>query len=226
MESYPEVAGEWETLEAVVAGKSITRYGDGEFRLAMGAEQNASQVQHPRLQRELRQILITPQDFCLVGIPTMDRNGPKFASWSKYERKYPPLLSQQMRYYSAFISRPDSAAGVDVPAFFDRVQSLWAGREIVLVRGSERSLVAGRPPLDLASRAHEVLCARRDAYAEIDRVEAQVLALGVQRVILCAGAMATVLTYRLARAGLHAIDLGHIGMFWRRHEREKPQEPA
>lgn len=215
MERYPRVVSETETLDAVLAGKSLTRYGDGEFRLAMGGAKNISQVAHPLLRRELIDILQTRQNFCLVAIPDMNQLSPKWWFWKKYEHTYPRMLDHKITYYSQFITRPDSAPVIDVPEFYDRMEGLWRDQEVVLVRGSERSLVEGKGTMQLARKVHPVLCARRDAYAEIDRVEKDVDALGVKRVLLCAGAMATVLTYRLAKRGFHAIDLGHIGFLWR-----------
>lgn len=219
MDAYPEVIGEDATLDQVLSGKSITRYGDGEFRLAMGGRSNVSQVNDPKLQQELRDILVTRQKFCLIAIPVMDPRSPKWWFWGKYQNKYPRMLDHKVTYYSQFITRPDSAPHIDVPEFYDRMESLWHEQEVVLVRGSERSLVEDRYPMTLAAKVHPVLCARRDAYREIDRVESEVLALNVNRVLLCAGAMATVLAYRLAKKGLHAIDLGHIGYLWRHYER-------
>jgi len=221
MNTYPKVVDENRTLDAVLAGKSITRYGDGEFRLAMGGAKNVSQIADPTLKRELCEILVTPQTFCLVAIPDMNPQSPKWWFWGKYQNKYPRMLSDQLTYYSQFITRPDSAPAIDVPEFYDRMENLWRDQEVVLVRGSERSLVEGREPMSSARLVHTVMCARRDAYAEIDRVEKDVLALNVNRVLLCAGAMATVLAYRLAKKGLHAIDLGHIGYLWRLYKNLK-----
>jgi hypothetical protein len=222
MDMYPKVVGENETLDAVLSGKSLTRYGDGEFRLALGGSKNVSQIAHPVLKRELCEILVTPQEFCLVAIPDMNPKSPKWWFWKKYLHAYPRLLNERMTYYSQFITRPDSAPAIDIPEFYDRMENLWRDEEVVLVRGSERSLVEGRGPMTSARLVHTVMCSRRDAYAEIDRVEKDVLALNVNRVLLCAGAMATVLTYRLAKRGLHAIDLGHIGYLWRLYKTRKP----
>lgn len=223
--NYPVVVDEWKTLDAILSGKSLTRYGDGEFRLAMGGAKNVSQVNHPQLQKDLKRILVTPQNFCLIGVPVMDKTSPKWWFWQKYEHVYPKHMNPAMTYYSQFVTRPDSAPKIDVPAFYDRLETLWSGQEVVLVRGSERSLVEGKGPMLSAKRVHTVMCARRDAYAEIDRVERDVLATKVNRVLLCAGAMATVLTYRLARKGIHAVDLGHIGFCWRLYQKKRDPEP-
>jgi hypothetical protein len=155
----------------------------------------------------------------MIAIPDMNPKSPKWWFWKKYQHSYPKMLNDQITYYSQFITRPDSAPLIDVPEFYTRMENLWRDQDVVLVRGSERSLVEGRGTMLCAKTVIPVLCARRDAYAEIDRVEKEVLATGLNRVLLCAGAMATVLTYRLARRGLHAIDLGHIGYLWRYYDR-------
>lgn len=217
---YPKVVDEFDTLDAVVRGKSITRFGDGEFRLAMGGA-SVSQVQDPKLRRELVHILSMPQEFCLVAIPNMNEKYPKWGSWKKYVNKYPRLLTNQLTYYSSFITRPDSASVIDVPRFYDCVESLWSGQEVVLVRGSERSFVEGRGPMASAKNIYPIHCERRDAYTDIDKIEKIIVGLKVNRVLLCAGAMATVLAYRLARQGHHAVDLGHIGYLWRFYASKK-----
>ncbi len=60
---------------------------------------------------------------------------------------------------------------------------------------------------------------RRDAYIEINRIQAEIEAAMVGRnvktvpILMCLGATATILAHRLAARGLWAIDLGHVGMF-------------
>jgi hypothetical protein len=56
----------------------------------------------------------------------------------------------------------------------------------------------------------------QNAYAEINRIEAEIMSEPAGPVLMCLGVTATVLAARLAAKGVHALDLGHIGMF-RRH---------
>ena len=58
------------------------------------------------------------------------------------------------------------------------------------------------------------------AYVEIGRIEREIRAAGNQTVLLMCGPTATCLAHRLA-ADFHAIDLGHIGMWWRAHKNPK-----
>jgi hypothetical protein len=101
------------------------------------------------------------------------------------------------------------------------MRQLWNGQRVGLVAGSERSLT---PEFLCETGAAEVTffrCARRDAYSEIVGVQRAIIESGVKRVILCAGPMATVLAWNLSKLGVHAIDLGHIGMFWYTEETPK-----
>jgi hypothetical protein len=56
-----------------------------------------------------------------------------------------------------------------------------------------------------------------NSYQCIDRIEDEV-GKPSGPVLICLGPTATVLAWRLARKGVHAIDLGHVGMFMRRFD--------
>ena len=92
--------------------------------------------------------------------------------------------------------------------------SLWRDKDVILVIGSPRSLTEQR--IKEAKSVKVILTERRDAYIDINRLEKEILALPQKTVLLCVGATATCLAYRLSRQGKHAIDLGHIGMFMKR----------
>jgi len=75
---------------------------------------------------------------------------------------------------------------------------------------------------DGALLVREVWGSKRDAYSKIDDLEERILEghRFDMPVLLCLGPTATVLAARLARKGVHAIDLGHVGMFMRRSQRD------
>jgi hypothetical protein len=221
---YPTVRSEEETLREVLAGRSIARYGDGEFKLVGGSD-CVSQVASKELATELAMILKSQGD-CLIGIPRLDKRSPKIGNWKKYERIYPRYLSDSKVYYSAFISRPDSAPWINTPMFYDDVEALWTGQEIALVYGTDRSLSADFPAMRSAAKVHSIPCARRDAYAQIGELTEAVIGTGAKRAILCCGATATCMAWRLANRGIHAVDLGHIGQYWRPYANPKSKVPA
>ena len=214
-----KVMGEMETLDRVLKGASIGRLGDGELAHLRGRK-NVSQIAVPALTAEMKKFVVMPPKNCIVGVPTLDPRCPKLANWQRLAPAFEGFMNERVKYGSAFISRPDSAPWIDVPEFYDKVESLWRDQEVTLVANGERSLKADFLRETGAKHVSWVMCAYRDAYAQIDRIEQECADLG-RRVIMCAGPTATVLAARLARRGLHAVDLGHIGLFWRRYANEK-----
>jgi len=203
-----------------VRGYSLARYGDGELRLCIGGDAKAQRQRDPKLVEELRLILQKPVPNLLVCVPDFNR-GPRVKAWRQYldPPKYAKLYSDSMLYGSAFVSRPDSAPWIDTPDYWSQVRSLWAGKSVVLVAGDlTKSL---DPNSLLASGAGEVELIeppRENAYSKIDEIERLAMAMPKQMpVLICLGPTATVLAWRLAKRGRHALDLGHIGMFMKRN---------
>lgn len=210
MKTWPRVLSEDQTLELVLAGRSIARYGDGEFKLCLG-HSIKSQRHEPRLAMRLRKILTLEDVDCLVGIPNLHAKTKPF--WDSFRRPvYTSLFRKDGVYGSAFISRPDSAPWIARDDYYDRVESLWRGLEVTLVRGSGKSLTAQL--LSSASRVTEILCARQHAWQDYEQLLEQIGR--PERALLCCGPTATVLAADLARRGVHAVDLGHLGMWLKR----------
>jgi hypothetical protein len=212
--SYPRVLSEAQTLAAACGGQSLARFGDGELKLALGASAK-SQGWHPDLQRALKAVLHDTAGPCLPCIPNIDAfRGPKEGFWQAYRSpRYTQLYKRGAAYGSAFVTRPDSAPHIDEPAYWEGVIDLWRDKDVVLVRGSEKSLTAER--LVGAHAVREVVGPRQHAWAEHREIFEQ-LKRETRPVLLCLGATATVLANWLAHKGVHALDLGHIGMFLKR----------
>lgn len=207
------MVNEDDTIDLALAGMSLARFGDGELRLAVGADAISQRERSPQLMAELRAMLKERPGNCLVCIPNIDSATPKADSWAKYaDPKFVSLYGQQV-FGSSFITRPDSAPWIDRPDYWDKVEQLWRGRDIVMVLGDEKSLTPER--CASAASIRVVQGPRKNAYAEVDRLEAEI-GTPSGPVLMCLGVTATVLAARLAVKGVHALDLGHIGMF-RRH---------
>lgn len=212
---YPRVVNEWKTLDKVLEGYSIARYGDGELKLMLG-RRCVSQLASSEIRDELREIL-AKKTSALIGIPTINPESPKHHIWEPMQKKFSPLLNLKKTYYSSFITRPDSAPWLGVPEYFDKIESLWKGFRVTFVGNGVRSLTP-KFLMDTGARQVDwVECSYAHSYPQIDELYRKVRETPNDRVLLCVGPTATCLAERLATAGRHAIDLGHIGMFWRRY---------
>lgn len=207
---------EAQTLEAAHEGRSISRFGDGELKLATGRD-CVSQQFDPNLQQRLRAILRAPGAGPLVCIPLDNPHSPKAPLWRTFRAaKYTSLYDDRGTYGSPFITRPDSSPWIDTPVYWSKVVDLWRGLDVVLVRGSEKSLRASDMPE--AASVSEIIGPRQHAFAQADSLY-RMLNGERRRVILCLGPTATVLAYYLGIEGVHALDLGHVGMFMRRNRK-------
>lgn len=206
---WPKVHDEFETLAKLQQGYSIARFGDGEFKMMDGA----GYVREPpnkKLAHELRQVMRKPHPMCLRGIPTFDPRSPKYPTWVKHTERFTKLLRAKGPFYSAFISRPDSAPWIRNREFALEFQKLWLGKRVAVLcemDGSALRAVGERPGV-----VH-VICPSHKAYAHIDHFENRIIAEEVDIAILSCGMTATCLAKRLAARGIQAIDFGSGGSF-------------
>lgn len=215
MTVWPSTLDEDETLDAAIKGVSLARFGDGEINLMLG-KPCVTQKPSKAIAAQLQHVLKSPIPGLLVCLPRMA--GPKAEFWGKYDKPSVHRLFPGNRYGSAFVTRPDSAPGIDRKEYWQKLRQLWAGRHVTLVRGSGKSLTADM--LHDAASVHEVLVPKRNAFEHVENIMGQI---GFpKRALLCCGPAATIMAHDLARHGVHAVDLGHVGMFLRKHINGEP----
>lgn len=208
--TYPQVAGEFHTMELVAKGFSLARFGDGEMKMAEGFGY-AREPGGPKLAFELLRTLRTPHQRCLVGIPTYNPLGPKYGNWLRHQSRFEALLQPKQPYYSAFVSRPDSAPWINCREYAELVESVWRDKFAVVVCETSGSMLT--TVTRAAARVKHVPCPHFEAYAQIDRIEDKVRGARPDVVIMAAGPTATCLANRLAADYIHAVDLGSAGGF-------------
>lgn len=207
--TYPRVMSEEQTLDKALAGYCVARYGDGELSLALGGD-CIFQKRNGVLANELRKILLRPRQNLVVCIPNCE--APTKKAWARYAgENYTRLYHPDLTYGSAFISRPDSAPWIDRPEYWDKLASLWRGKHVTLVRGTDVSLRA--EGLDAAS-VRIIHGPGEDAWSEIDRIDEEI-GTPAGPVLLCLGPTATVLAWRLSQRKVQGLDLGHVGLYLR-----------
>lgn len=209
---YPDVLTERETMRRAAAGASLARFGDGELSICLGGS-SVSQQYDPALRRELCEILYGTYDAygVLPCIPRLDPCGPRYAYWQKYATDRHTMLYRAPEFGSSFVTRPDNAPWIDRPDYWEQVRSLWRAKAVTLISGSRELFDVVEPEAD--GNSSFILASKRDAYADIDELQQHAAALPARTVLIALGAAGTALAARLARKGLHALDLGHIGQF-------------
>lgn len=228
--AYPRVVSEIDTLALVISGRSIARYGDGEFKMAAHGTGIKSQEADRVLSRRLRDILKDSGE-CLVGIPNIHDCLASELSLDQKKEFWRPKqgfwnLLTEREYVSSFITRPDSAPWINTEEFWTALSSLWVGQDVTLVRGSGKSFTQERL-IEWGARSVTEVQPRlahngrqQHAWAQYDELMERI---GTpQRAILCLGPTATVMAVDLCAKGVHAIDAGHVAMFLKKHYAGEP----
>ena len=210
MHTYPNLLTEMETINQVIAGKSLARFGDGELKLCF-KHNCISQPWSMALADDLREILSRTNKDLVVGIPNIQSPTPKFHFWWRYlQDRYLEMYKKPQGFGSSFITRPDSAPWIDCPVYWERITQIWEGKGVTLVSGGEAGLNVLQMPG--AKSVKHVKCPERNAYPHMAQIMADIKEAGNETVVLCCGPTATVLASKLS-GEYHAIDLGHLGLF-------------
>jgi hypothetical protein len=221
--SWPEIVDEQNTLAALLdTGSSIARFGDGEFKLIAGFDQ-MREPRNKKLGRELKDVLQNQREKLLVGIPTLDPKGPKYLNWryraaQRFGRYVAPGVNNGMRYFSAFITRPDSAPWIYSREYAEHFVRLWKDKFPILVSEPDTAIYRLLERTASAGTFGFVACPHSETYKELDDIEHRVrqrAGAETQRAcvaLLSCGPAATCLSARLSGT-MQAIDVGSAGGF-------------
>ncbi len=215
----PRVLDEWKTLERVLNGVSLARYGDGEVK-HMDGQRNVSQVWSQDLQVSLKEAFHFRATDYMVGIPNVF-DGRQFTEvnegyiWSM-RRRFWRIADLKYQYGSSYITRGDLFPAMHYPSYWSVMSELWNGRDVVLVRGHEKR--ANPEGMMAKARSIErIETPPKNAWEKHNALLKECLAHPKESIyLLCVGPTATVLAMELCKVGRWAVDLGHLGMFYRR----------
>lgn len=219
---FPEVKNITETIEYLVKNKcSISRYGDGEFKLMFG-ENLGFQDYDERLADRLKEVLNVQKDNHIVGILNVYGSLDEYEDYlQEYFRKYLvrtrkfqyELLNHNKTYYDAFITRPyisykDRSGAAK---WFEQMKQIWNEKDLLIVEGEKSRLGVGNDLFANANSIKRIICPSVNAFEKYDEILASVKAQSKDYLVMIAlGPTATVLAYDLAEVGYQAIDIGHI----------------
>lgn len=209
--TYPKVRDEFSTVAKLLEGYSISRFGDGELKIMGGAGYSREPV-NAALTNEINQVFQNPPAGLLLGVPTMDQDGPKGKNWLRHQERFMEFMRPKYQYYSAFISRPDSAPWIRNPAYALLVERLWLENHRVAVVCEPDCSILRTVQMSKANVIH-IPCPSREAYSKIGELQDAVDRSSAEVAIISAGPTATCLAARLCVMSIQAIDMGSAGGF-------------
>lgn len=221
--AFPKILSAEKAIHEIAKNrKSMSRYGDGEWDLALGYD-NSFQKSDKRLQERLKEILVSNLDNHIVAIPDIYGDFPnrteefkacfrRHLGSGRREQEY-AMLDMEKEYYDSFITRPykDFVDRSNAGRKFEQIKTIWEGRNLTIVEGEKSRLGMGNDLFSNAASCIRILCPPINAFDQYHAIFNAVKETDKENLILIAlGATATVLAYDLAREGYQAVDIGHI----------------
>ncbi|MCD4985012.1 MULTISPECIES: SP_1767 family glycosyltransferase [Enterococcus] len=226
----PNVKDINETIDFILKNNcSVSRFGDGELRWMIGANPGYKfQQSDEELAENLLRVLNSDIKNHIICIPNIfEKNRTLLESnrvaWDihliKYGKKWYSLLNNKKVYFDANVTRfyIDYKNKKESGTFFNKINKIWRGREVVLIEGELTRFGVGNDLLDNAKNVYRILCPAENAYTKYDEIFSTVLEITsmiseAPIILISLGPTATILSADLAFLGFQSIDIGHLDL--------------
>ena len=212
-----------ETIEKIVQGYSISRYGDGEFDIAFRKKSINFQEYDLELSNYLKEILNSSLPKHLVAIPrtlieikNLKDNEKYF--WSRYylkqKKKLKENISNKKVYFDSMISRfymPYIKFEENIKDI-ENLINYFSNKKILIIEGENTRFGLGNSLLKNASEIQRIILPDKNGFKKYKKILDFVLNnFTKDNIILIAlGPTATVLAYEFCKNGYQALDIGHM----------------
>ena len=223
---YPIIEPIENTISQIInEGKSMCRFGDGEFSLIAGEQRHRFHAPSPKLTKRLLEVLHSDNPDILICIQDMYGDLSQYNMDGKYNirlyltnevrRQHYALLDMNRHYHNTHITRPYAMYADNHTSAprerFAALKKIWDNRKLLIIEGEKTRMGIGNDLFDNAADIIRILGPAESAFDRYDDILAEALKQEKDRLVLIAlGAAATVLAYDLANAGFQALDIGHI----------------
>lgn len=216
-----EVERIYDTVDALGKGrKSVIRFGDGEFKIISGGS-IYFQEYDLELSKKLSEILFFEDPNLKICLSDVFYNLYSQTLYARIFWIFNLFFKQSIyrklpkkNWGNTFISRPylfykDKS---NVAEYFQRLQSLWEGRNIVFVEGEQTRNGVGNDLYGNAKAIARIICPSKNAYRCYKRIE-EFITNNIQRdflLLFSLGPAAKVIAFDLYKTGYQVFDIGHL----------------
>ncbi|MBP3314119.1 MAG: DUF1792 domain-containing protein [Oscillospiraceae bacterium] len=212
-----------DTADFLQQGKSLIRFGDGEFGIYRGKDIHY-QAWSPALKAEFDEIkakyekdpltcpylLAVPKDFMTVSGLKLMKKRVYVSSWAESRLQFQKTFRRDIPYGDSFLFAKENFA-----IYSQLWKNEYAPQNVIFVHNQEK--YAGKFAQTYGKNVRFVQCPAQNAYAEADTLEKTILQVIEQEkwtaedvcITLSAGPAGKALVYRLSKLGYHCIDAGH-----------------
>lgn len=227
---YPKFRSDEETIRLIVEEKkSLARFGDGEFSIAVASPRHEFQRMDDRLAQRIREVLDTEEPGqLLIGIANQYGSLERFNRESaqririymtdEIRGQHYSLLRADRVYSDAYITRPYvlyKDLNTDAPAKrFAALKQIWNDKRVIIVEGAQSRLGVGNDLFAQAREVRRIVAPPINSFDRYDDIYRECLKWGdsVDLFLLAIGPSSGVLAYDLVLQSCQAVDVGHIDL--------------
>ncbi|KIA88523.1 GT-D fold domain-containing glycosyltransferase [Kaistella jeonii] len=209
--------------EIILSKKSISRFGDGEFRLLIKERGIYFQNLSNTLADRLNEVLNSNLSNHLVCIPSSfsrQKNLKREVKihWLNFINQKGNAIkttieNRNIFFGDALISRfyMDYKNKHKVPWKVNLLKKIWENQNLLIIEGAMSRLGIGNDFFTNAKSIERILCPSTNAFEKYEEILSVSKKHGKNKLIIIAlGPAATILAYDLAKENKWALDLGHI----------------
>lgn len=206
-------------------GKSLIRFGDGEFEIMAGKERPIFQTYQKNLAKRLLDVIQTQDERILLSIANNYGDLDVFTDevadaireyMTESVRNFHNSVLQEGRvYYDAYMFKSyfpykDKSDTADRVAL---IKLIWDKRQVVLVEGDKTRTGYGNDLLNNVASLKRIVCPTKEAFDYYDEILTEVKKVKKNSLILLVlGPTAKILAYDLIQEGYQVVDIGQIDM--------------
>lgn len=203
--------------------KSVSRFGDGEFKWMIGVPQTSFEEQSEELSKRLIEVIQSNEEnhiICIAqalgGLENISKRATTY--WEEMlgqcGRKIMKYLDTQRIYYNANITRfyLNDINKDRVKIRFELLKKIWDKRDVIIVEGKYSRLGVGNDLFDNTGSIRRILAPEKNAFSKYNDIFNCVKRWYKKDdlVLVALGPTATVLAYDLAKEKIQTVDIGHV----------------
>lgn len=227
-----------ETVRNIVEKQlSISRFGDGEFKIMFRKKGVGFQSYSDELRDEL--FKVESSNINAIAIPHgfSSTKNDKFSVktfWWAYVARNNKFINnfvaskKQIEFFDASFSRviTELRDKTEIDEMINNVKKIWHNKNVIMVEGSETRFGVANDLFENAISVNRILAPNEDSYNTIDTIENNVYQLLSDLneksnhviVLIALGPTATVLAYRL-KNHVQSVDIGHFDLQYEFYKR-------
>lgn len=224
----PEVYSSKYTVDYIIKnGCSVSRFGDGEFKWALGIKQYSFERNSNELSVRLKEILKHPQKKnCIVCVSNVFKGLNSYKTeaeryWEKliiyHSKEIINLLDLNYHYFDTQFTRPYmdfQKNSKDFLNYFGKVKNIWKNKNIIIVEGEQTRFGVGNDLLENSKSVERIICPSNNAFEIYNKIFKNVKNYAVSKkntiVLIALGPTASILSFELSDYDIQAIDIGHL----------------